>query len=276
MDIKLITLDMDGTTLDTDHASVPQRNIAALGAAAERGVIIAISSGRPWAHLRDAAGQLGCVRYAITANGASALDVKKGQWLWSTGIPDRQRRALITLLLDRGIPVEAYAHGDSYIQWDRKEQVIASALTPGYGETVRQNSLFTMDINAALEGQVVEKLHLFHVPPEERAALVAEIQSTGPIGLDSAFQTNLELVAPGVNKAAAVERLCRSLGLGPENVMAFGDAANDEQMLRWAKWSFAVENATEGAKRAAKHITASNHDGGVGMAVERFLLSSDA
>ncbi len=82
----------------------------------------------------------------------------------------------------------------------------------------------------------------------------------------------MELIAPGVNKAAAVAELCRRLNLGPEQVMAFGDAGNDEALLRWAGWSFAVANASEGAKGAAKYLTASNEAGGVGLAVERYVL----
>ena len=36
-DIRLIALDMDGTLLDDDHATIPQRNLAALRAAAHKG-----------------------------------------------------------------------------------------------------------------------------------------------------------------------------------------------------------------------------------------------
>jgi len=274
LEIKLIAMDMDGTTFDTDHVTVPPRNIAALRAAADRGVTVAITSGRTWSQLREAAEQIGCVSYALMANGASCWDLSRREWLWNTGLPDGQRRVLVKLLLDSGFPFEAYAHGDSYIPWDRKESTLAGAPTPEYGETVRRNALFTVDLAAALEGQVVEKLHVFDVPREKRSALVEQIQATGPIGLDSAFKQNLELVAPGVNKAVAAERLCGKLGFGPEQVMAFGDAANDEPLLRWAHWSFAVANATEGAKRAAKHSTGSNHEAGVGMAIERYLLEA--
>ena len=40
-DIKLICLDMDGTLLGADHATVPVRNVRALRAASERGAAVA-------------------------------------------------------------------------------------------------------------------------------------------------------------------------------------------------------------------------------------------
>ena len=83
----------------------------------------------------------------------------------------------------------------------------------------------------------------------------------------------MELTAPGVNKGTAVQALCARLGLGPEQVMAFGDAGNDLELLRWSGWSFAMGNASAEAKAAARHLTGTNREGGVGMAVEQYLLT---
>lgn len=272
MEIQLITMDMDGTTFQDDHVTIPPRNITALRAAAERGIAVAITTGRAWSQVQEAAEQLGCISWAVTANGASALDLTQGEWLWHTGIPAEQRRAMTTLLLERGLPFEVYAQGDSYIQQERAEQVIASSPSPEYGEVLRRRCRFVADLNAALEERPTEKIHIFSVPAGQRAALVEELRTLGPVDVDSAFGANMELIAPGVNKAAAVAELCRRLNLGPEQVMAFGDAGNDEALLRWAGWSFAVANASEGAKGAAKYLTASNEAGGVGLAVERYVL----
>ena len=63
MSIKLIALDMDGTLLDNDHATVPPRNVAALRAASERGIKIAIASGRAWCLVEDVAREMGFVDY---------------------------------------------------------------------------------------------------------------------------------------------------------------------------------------------------------------------
>ena len=77
-DIKLICLDMDGTLLGADHATVPARNIRALRAASERGAAVAVASGRPWGFLHEVAEQLGVLRYAVLSNGAAVLDVHTG------------------------------------------------------------------------------------------------------------------------------------------------------------------------------------------------------
>ena len=89
----------------------------------------------------------------------------------------------------------------------------------------------------------------------------------------TSFAENLEFTAAGVNKGTAVQALSARLGLGPEQVMAFGDAGNDLEMLAWAGWSFAMANASAEAKKAARYETGSNAEGGVGMAVERWLLT---
>ena len=64
-EIKLIALDLDGTLLDDDHATIPERNIRALRAAAAQGAAVSIASGRAWALLTDVAAQLGVIRYAV-------------------------------------------------------------------------------------------------------------------------------------------------------------------------------------------------------------------
>lgn len=91
--IRLIALDMDGTLLDDDHATVPARNVAALRRAAERGAAVAIASGRAWDLLHEVAAQLDMLHYAVLSNGAAVLDVTSGEWLWRKGLPRRRAGA---------------------------------------------------------------------------------------------------------------------------------------------------------------------------------------
>lgn len=273
-EIKLICLDMDGTLLDDDHATVPPRNIAALRQAAERGAAVAIASGRAWSLLQGVNAQLGVTRYAVLSNGAAVLDVKAGKWIYRRAMDQKARRIIISQLLEWGIPFEVYCEGENYIQADRAEQVLASALSPEFAQVLRTMSYFLEDLNAALDGKGVEKIHIFHVPDELRRQMLDVVEACGPLAVTTSFAQNMELTAPGVNKGSAVQALCRELGLEPTQVMAFGDAGNDLELLRWAGWSFAMGNASDEAKAAARYVTGTNREGGVGMAIERYLLET--
>ena len=273
-DIRLICLDMDGTLLDDDHATVPPRNVAALRAAAERGAAVTIASGRAWSLLRAVDAQIGVTRYAVLSNGAVVLDVTTGEWLYRRPMDPNARRTILTLLLDWGLPFEVYCEGENYIQADRTEQVVGSALSPEFAQVLRSVSHFPEDLNAALEGKAVEKIHIFHVPPERRQELLDVVEACGPLAVTTSFGENMELTAPGVNKGSAVQALCARLGLEPNQVMAFGDAGNDLELLGWAGWSFAMGNASDEAKATARYLTGTNREGGVGMAVEQYLLNA--
>lgn len=272
-DIRLICLDMDGTLLDEDHATVPARNVAALRAAAERGAATAIASGRSWDLLREVHEQLGVTRYAVLSNGATVLDVATGDWLYENCVPEPCRVQLIKLLLDWGLPVEVYSRGKNYIQLDQKEQVLQYAFSPRFRSILEGCSQFPQKMNEAIPGGTVEKIHVFYVPPERREELKRQALALGPLSITNSFQNNMEFTASGVNKGAAVQALCAKLGIGPEQVMAFGDAGNDLEMLRWAGWSFAMANGSQQAKDAARYVTGTNHEAGVAMAVEQYLLN---
>lgn len=273
-DIRLICLDMDGTLLDDDHTTVPARNVRALRAAAERGAAVAIASGRSWGLLRDVADQVGAVRYAVLSNGAAVLDVRAGQWLYRNCLAEERWRGLVRILLEERLPFEVYCEGETYIQTDRFQSVLDCALSPQFRGVLRRHTVLPENLEDALAGRAVEKLHIYRIPEASRAAVTERLLSCGPLTAASAFPGNLEFTAPGVHKGAAVQALCARMGWSAEQVMAFGDAGNDLELLSWAGWSFAMANATEQARAAARYVTGSNTEAGVAMAVERYFLDS--
>ncbi|MGW9157307.1 HAD family hydrolase [Microbacterium sp. NPDC055665] len=76
---------------------------------------------------------------------------------------------------------------------------------------------------------------------------------------------------PGVTKATGLARLCEHLGIGRADVVAFGDALNDVEMLRWAGRGVAMAHAEPVVQAAADETTASNDDDGVAQVIERLL-----
>ena len=128
------------------------------------------------------------------------------------------------------------------------------------------------DLEASLAGQTIEKVNVFSMPKQYYTPLLTALNQTGLFEVSSAIIGNIEINTRGVDKRAGLKRLCAELCIEPENVMAFGDATNDLGMLRWAKWSFAMENAHEPARNAARYKTASNEEDGVAQAIERYVL----
>lgn len=269
-DIRLIALDMDGTLLDADHVTIPERNRNALRAAAAKGVKIAIATGRSWSLVRETAAQLGCVSYGITANGALALDTATGQPLVKFPMDAGQCVEIIRILRKHGLYYELYVDGENFVQADEMENAQAFCLSDAFYDVFMRSVQLVPDAAAFAAGVLPEKFDIFYVDPHRRGAVVKELLSTGPLEVTGALETNLELTAAEVNKGRALAALADKLGLDASQVMAFGDADNDLEMLAWAGWSFAMENGTEQAKAAAKFVTGSNVAGGVGMAVEKY------
>lgn len=276
MSIKLIVMDMDGTLLDDDHATIPARNIAALRRARERGIKLALASGRTWSILEDAAEQLGGLDYAILANGAAIRDVESGEHIYENGIPNPQAKALIRALEGEEVIFEVYCHGKNYIRPRDVDHLEDALLSPKFAEVyLKRGVRLAEDLTEALEGRPMEKINLFYAPPEKRERLRELARATGPVEISQALERNMEFNFGGVSKGTALQALAERLGLAQSEVMAFGDAGNDLTMLRWAGWSFAMGNAMEEAKAAAKYQTASNHEAGVGQAVEKYILDQE-
>lgn len=273
MAIKLIVTDMDGTLFDEDHVTVPARNITALRAARERGIKLALASGRTWSILKDAAEQLGGVDYTILSNGAAIRDAATGEYIYENGFPNSQAVALIRGLVQEDLPFEIYCRGQNYLRPLDTERLGEALLSPGFAQLyLKRGVVLAPDLEAALEGRPMEKINLFYAPPERQEALREMAQATGPVEISKALERNMEFNYGGASKGTALAALAARLGFAPEEVMAFGDAGNDLTMLRWAGWSFAMANGTEAAKAAAKYQTASNVEAGVGQAVEKYVL----
>lgn len=276
-DIRLIALDMDGTLLAADHATVPPRNLAALRFAADRGVKIAIASGRCWTLIQETAQQLGGVHYGITSNGALTWDVAAQRAISKFPMDQAQCLRVIDVLNKWGVVYELYVDGENYVEsanLDGAELFTRTVLSEEFLDMYRRNTILVPDMKAFVATCHPEKFDIFYVPPEHREDILADLYQTGEMSYAGALGINLELTAPAVSKGRALAALASSLGLDASQVMAFGDADNDLAMLEWAGWSFAMGNATDQAKAAAKFVTGSNQEGGVGMAVEKYCLLS--
>jgi hydroxymethylpyrimidine pyrophosphatase-like HAD family hydrolase len=81
----------------------------------------------------------------------------------------------------------------------------------------------------------------------------------------------IDVMNPGIDKGVAVRTLQESLGVTPDQTVAFGDYLNDVQMLDAATWSFAMADAHPDVAERARFTAPSNAEKGVVTVLERLL-----
>lgn len=83
----------------------------------------------------------------------------------------------------------------------------------------------------------------------------------------------VEIAAARVSKAAALDRIARRWGIGPDRAAAIGDAHNDLEMLRWAGTALCPVNAITEVRALADRVLMSNVDDGVARYFEELVAA---
>jgi Cof subfamily protein (haloacid dehalogenase superfamily) len=111
--------------------------------------------------------------------------------------------------------------------------------------------------------------------PEVLDALEARLKARfdGRLYISKSLPYFLELASPDVTKAAGLEFLARHLGFTREQTVAFGDGENDVELLEWAAYGVAVENAHERVKAIADLVCPPVDEEGVAQVLEAYLHS---
>ena len=105
--IKFIASDVDGTLVN-DAKAIPGDAVEAIRAARERGIRVAIASGRAWNEMNDVIEKLPCLRYFMCTNGAYVMDKDENRSLFHVNFDKEQALYLLRKLLTYGVYVEAY------------------------------------------------------------------------------------------------------------------------------------------------------------------------
>jgi HAD superfamily hydrolase (TIGR01484 family) len=106
--------------------------------------------------------------------------------------------------------------------------------------------------------------------PHETASLSAIRE----LGLEHQIVFNkgaVMVLPPSVNKATGLAAALAELELSPHNIVAIGDAENDQAMLGLAECAVAVANALPALKAHADLVTAGDHGTGVRELIDQLL-----
>jgi len=265
LSIRLVASDLDGTLLRTD-GSLSERSQAVLRQLPRTGVQLVLVTGRPVRLVRELARSLDLEGVVICGNGAVSYDARRDQILEQFPLSAEVTREVI-VRLRRGFPEVVFAV-ESGLEVSRETAYVRHTRTLVDAQT---------DVADALElcARGASKLIALHpgMPLDEFLArardLIAELAHVTHAGAPF-----IEISASGVTKAWALARCCEQQGIGPADVLAFGDMPNDLPMLDWAGHSVAVANAHPTVLAAARYHTASNDHEGVAAFIEREVLGT--
>ncbi|API93424.1 MULTISPECIES: Cof-type HAD-IIB family hydrolase [Bacillota] len=240
--IKLIALDMDGTLLTMDHEVTPLTR-QAISDAMDKGIHVVLSTGRWLKSCYPYAESLGLQSYLVTVNG--------GQ-IWT------KDKELVEQHLFDSKKIEQMYHIATELgltTWMiTTEQVYRNELPDNVHE------LDWLKFGCESHDPVIlEKM-------------IKELSYIEGLEMTNSLPTNMEVNPEGVNKARALEKVCKKLGITMDEVMAVGDSLNDIKMIQQAGIGVAMGNAQEAVKKAADYITDFNNEDGVGKAIQRFAL----
>jgi hypothetical protein len=273
MAVKLIALDLDGTTLNNDKV-ISQGNREALAAAAEKGVNIVVATGRPYMALPEDVFEIPAIRYVLTSNGASITDLHTGETFYENCLSVKAVEASVELLRNYDYVLEGFVNGVAYIQRDYYEQVKRTRKCFRDVDYVLNTRNPVDDIKEFLleNKEHIENINVNFDDVKDKPAMRERLLTIPEATITSSFSNNLEIGGETTSKAEALREMSKLLGIEPEEMMAVGDSPNDIAMLRLAGVSVAVGNGEPEVKEAAKYTVADNHHDGVAEAVRRFVL----
>ena len=274
--IKLIALDLDGTTLGKGGLS--RRTKDALEKAIEKGIHVVIATGRVYAALPEEIFQIKGLEYIITSNGAHITRLPDEEVIYSN-CADGEDMERVSHLLEANaeFPIEVFTQGKAYIDRDVFEDLRENGSDYMSVEYIMKTRKPVRGIYEFLRSNKnsIENINVHFRSMEEKKKFWKRLGMEQGITITTSFAANIEIGGRTTSKATALSGLCDILGMDATCVMACGDSHNDIAMIKWAGIGVAMENADEEVKSAAQFITLSNVEDGVAFAVERFALANN-
>lgn len=272
-EIKMIALDLDGTTLRSDHTLSP-RTMDAFRASMEKGVHIVVSTGRVFSALPKVLFDIKGLEYVVNSNGAQITELATMKRIYENYMKPETVEQVVGVLRGTGISVETFVDGLAYADADEFYDI------RDHGSTFRDaNYVLTTRhpisniLGFMLENKDrIENISLNFEFIEDKEKMWPVLAAIDDLTLTSSFAHNFEMGGATTSKADALKFLMDRLGITKDHLMACGDSPNDSRMIELARIGVVMGNANEQMKEKADYITDTCNDDGVAKAIEKFVL----
>ncbi len=266
--IRLAALDMDGTLLTSDKRILSE-TVRDLNEAVRRGVQLALCTGRAVPELDGFVNELPMIRYAVCMSGALVYDLFSKKSVYRKVLPGGSTGRVFRTGEELGAMIHILTDTESIVLKEdlpRMKEYNMEVYQPLFERVARTVDSVTKEA-ARLDG--ISKINLYFRSASLREEAFQRLKDL-PFTFAFAETSNLEMTAGGVDKAAGLEGLCRTLGISPAEVMGIGDADNDRSFLGVVGVPVAMGNASDEVKKLCGAVTGDNDHNGVGEAILKY------
>lgn len=268
----MVAIDIDGTLIN-DQREITPATVKAIKAASKKGVKVVLCTGRPMTGVTAYLDQLGLNNseneFVISFNGALA-QTTSGNVLVNYTIPFSEYADWQTYCIKEGVK--------SQIETRQYIYTINRDLSP---YTVYESELVNMPIRYRTFDELARMQDQYIVAKAmmvDEKATIDQAWDQIPDTLADRFTIvrsedfYLEFMNKQASKGNALRLLSEELGLKQAEVMALGNAQNDDSMIEFAGLGVAMGNSIPGTLKIADATTADNNHDGVGLAIEKYVL----
>ena len=259
MDIRMIATDVDGTILPRG-GRISEATRRAVAACRARRVPFVIVSGRWIGALEQVIRDADAADQPVIIVNGSAVLAPDGTTLFERFMSEADVAEVYRVLRSFDVQINSYVPGGLYCL-NTRALAHPSSMLKGYIGKGR----LVVDDPEAFEREALSRVYKLEGLTEDTAMMARlrrALAETGARVTHSSWR-NVELMSGDMGKAVALKWLAEHLGIALADCMAFGDNANDLDMLEAVGWPVAVGNAAPEVKAAARIVTDADVDDGV-------------
>jgi len=252
--IKLIATDMDGTFLKDDMSFDTQKFDTIYQRLESEKIKFVVASGNQYFQLKSFFEKYPDIIY-IAENGAYIRDVKQ------TYAVHAFDATVVKTILEK---LEAIPDLKILV-CGAKSAYALDTVDPQHVENMRNyyHHLKVIKSYSEIDDDILK--FAITCPVDATDEIVAKLRNvlSGMAEPTSSGHGDIDVIQPGMNKAAGLKELGQILHVNMDEMVAFGDGGNDLEMIREVGLGVAMKNAQSDVIAVSKQMTSSNQDQGV-------------
>jgi len=266
---KLISLDLDGTTLDP-QGKVTERTREAIRYAKSKGVRVIVNTGRIYAISHDIARDLETSDDLLCSVGTICFQNfydNGGTIMFRHSFDFELSKRIMKCLETLPVFTTAFSCRDVYTDHKSFEMGFTrnAFFTP---ERIFDNLCEGMEKNGLTQIEKFSTVADHEVLKQTEEIIHREFPNLNPVWSSPHM---FEIIPEGIDKGTGLRDLAAHYGIERHEIIAVGDSNNDWAMLQYAGLPVAMANADDGTKGICRYITGSNADDGVAQMIYELI-----